>query len=128
MAIVYATSLKNTRLQAVVTALGNNSQLVIGTDALNGGATGVLASIPLANPPATVTGGVLTLANLPRTTTATGTGVAAKAELRSSSGSVVASNLVVDDEEGQGIDVVINALEVSSGQSVQVSAGTIIHG
>lgn len=126
MAIVYNTTLKNTRLQAVVTALGNNAKLVIGTSALNG-ATGVLAEIVLANPPATVDAGVFSLAGVPRSGTAVGAGNAAKAELRTSADVVIASNLNVG-LDGSGAEVIINALAVSVGQSVQVNAGTITHG
>lgn len=124
MAVVYSTPVKNTRLQAVVTAIGNDGVLVIGTSAL-AGAVGVLVTVPLANPPATVAGGVLTLASAPRTATATGTGVAAFADIRTSAGVVVCSGLTVGTV---GTDIIMNAVEVSSGQTVQVSAGTITHG
>jgi len=124
MAVVYSTAVKNTRLQAVVTALGTAGVLVIGTSAL-AGATGVLATIPLQNPAATVTNGVLTLAGLPLTANATASGTAAKAELRDSSGTVVCSGLTVGTAS---TDIIINATAVSNGQTVQVTAGTITHG
>lgn len=127
MAIVYNTTVKNARLQAVVTALGNNAKMVIGTSALAGGATGVLAEIVLANPPATIAGGVLTVAGVPRSGIATGAGNAAKAELRTSADVVIASDLNVG-LDGSGAEVIINAIAVSVGQSVQVNAGTITHG
>lgn len=124
MAVIYSTPLKNTRLQAVVTAIGNNGLLVIGTAALNG-ATGVLATIPLAATAGTVTGGVLTFSGVPRTANATGTGIAALAELRTSAGVVVCSGLTVDTTAA---NIILNAIEVSAGQLVQMTAGTITHG
>lgn len=124
MAVIYNTALKNTRLQAVVTALGNNAELVIGTSALAGG-TGILVRIPLAATAATVAGGVLTIAGVPRTADATGTGVAAKAELRDGTDNVVVSGLTVGTSDA---NVIINAVEVSTGQVVQLTAGTITHG
>ena len=92
MAIIYSNTVKNTRMQAVVTAIGNGGSLVIGTSTLNA-ATGVLATIPLSDPSFTVANGVMTMGDIPLTTTATGTGVAAKAELRSAAGTVIASGL-----------------------------------
>lgn len=127
MAVTYSTTAKNNRLQAVIDLLdagGGPAVLVIGTSALSGG-TGVLATIPLADPCATKSGGVLTLAGMPKSATASGTGTAAKAELRDSDGTVVVSGLTVDTSAA---DIIINAVEISSGQTVQITSGTITHG
>lgn len=124
MAVVYSTPLKNTRLQAVVTAIGNDGVLVIGTAGLNG-AAGVLVTIPLASVAGTVTGGVLTFSGVPRSANATGTGVAALAEIRTSAGVTVCSGLTVGTA---GTNIILNAAEISSGQLVQMTAGTITHG
>lgn len=127
MAIVYNTTLKNTRLQDVIDAIdaaASFGTLVIGTSALSG-ATGVLATITLPKPSATKTGGVLTLSGVPLTTTATAAGTAAKAELRDSIGTVVASDLTVGTT---GTDITINATAISVGQTVQLNSGTITHG
>lgn len=124
MAVNYSTAVKNARLQAVISALGTAGTLVIGTSAL-AGSTGVLATIPLQNPAATVNNGVLTLAGLPLTANATATGTAARAELRDSAGTVVCTGLTVGTS---GTDIIINATAVSNGQTVQVTAGTITHG
>lgn len=123
MALNYSTAVKNARLQAVVDALGSGALLVIGTSALSG-ATGVLASVPFASPAFTVAGGVMTAASLPRTITATAAGTAAKAELRTSGGTVIASGLTVGTS---GTDVIINATSISVGQTVQVTVGAITH-
>ncbi len=123
MGISYATTTKNNRLTAVVTDLGSTSVLVIGTSAL-AGATGVLATIPLASTPFTISGGVATLAGTPRTATASGTGTAAKAELRTGGGTVIASDMTVGTS---GTDIIINATNISSGQTVQCTAGSITH-
>lgn len=123
MAVVYSTSLKNTRMNAVVAAIGAGGTLVIGTSAL-AGATGVLVTVPLAATAATVSNGVLTLSGVPLTATSTATGVAAKAEIRSSSGAVV-TGLTVGTS---GTDVTINATSISIGQTVQVTSGVITHG
>lgn len=125
MAIVYSNAVKNARLQAVIDALGTGAVLVVGTSALNGAATGVLATIPLADPAFTLGTASMTLAGTPRSATASATGTAAKAELRTSAGVVVVSGLTVGTSSQ---DFVINATAISSGQTVQVTAGTINHG
>lgn len=124
MALNYSVAVKNARLQAVVDALGTAGVLVIGTSALAGGAPGILASVPFANPAFNVAAGAMTVNSLPRTVTATAAGTAAKAELRHSDGTVVASGLTVGTS---GTDVIINATAVSVGQTVQVTVGTITH-
>jgi hypothetical protein len=124
MPISYSTPTKNARLQAVVDAIGVSGLIVIGTSALAGGGTGVLASVPLDNPSFTIAGGVMTLAGTPRTVNASATGVAAKAELRTSGGVVIADGLTVGTA---GTDFIINATAISIGQVVQVTAGSITH-
>lgn len=125
MAVNYSTAAKNARLTAVVNLLGTAGVLVIGTSAL-AGATGLLVSIPLANPGATVANGVLTVAGVPRQANATGAGTAALAELRDSAGTVIVSGLTVG-LAASGADVIIHATAVSVGQTVQCTAGTITH-
>lgn len=126
MAINYSTAVKNNRLTQVVNAVDGGAGagvLVIGTSALSG-ATGVLASITLADPCGTVSAGVLTLSGLPKSATASATGTAALAELRDSTGTVVASGLTVGTSAA---DIIINATAISVGQTVQINSGTITH-
>lgn len=126
MTINYSTAVKNSRLTEVMNAIdagAGDGVLVIGTSSLSG-ATGVLATIPLAKPSATIAGGVLTLAGVPVSATAVATGTAAKAELRDSTGTVIASGLTVGVT---GADVLVGSTSISSGQIVQVTSGTITH-
>lgn len=124
MALNYSTAVKNARLQAVVDAIGAAGELVIGTAALAGTGTGVLARVPFANPSFTVAGGVMTAGALPRTITAIAAGTAAKAEFRHTDGTVVVSGLTVGTA---ATDIIINATAVSVGQTVQLTVGTITH-
>lgn len=135
MAVTYASSLKTDRLKLVVNALGTATaptisvtgtaagSLVVGTSALSG-ATGVLCTIPLATTPATVSGSVLTLSGVPLSATASGTGTAALAELRNNAGTVIVSGLTVGTS---GSDITISNTSITSGQTVQVTSGTITH-
>lgn len=127
MAIVYSNAVKDNRLQQVIAAIdagAGNGTLVIGTSALSG-ATGVLATITLAKPSATKLNGVLTISGVPLQVAASAAGTAAKAELRDSTGLVVASNLTVGTS---ATDIIINSVTISTNQIVQITSGTITHG
>lgn len=123
MALAYPNATKVARMNAIVTLLGSAGKLVIGTSALSG-ATGVLASVPLANPAGTVAGaGVLTL-TVPQSVAAAAAGTAAKAELRDNAGTVVATLSVGTS----GADVIINNASITAGQTVQLTVGSLTHG
>jgi hypothetical protein len=125
MAPRYNNNVKNTRLAAVVSAIGGTGKLVIGTASLAGGASGVLASVDLANPAFTVDNGVMTLGGLPLTAIAANAGTAALAELRAGNGVVVADQLTVGTSN---TDIIINTVNVSQGQTIQIIGGSITHG
>jgi len=117
MPITYSNAVKTARTQVVIDAIGPAGILAIqksdGTD---------LALIPCANPSFTQVNGVMTYNGVPRTVNAVGAGNAAKAEFRHSSGTVVLSGLTVGTA---GTDIIINAVSITVGQSVQATVGTI---
>ena len=140
MAVVYGDTLKTNRLQvmsdrvagktaAAATGSATAGQLVIGTSALAGG-TGVLATIALPTAPFVVSGAGTVLATLqgtPLSATASATGTAAKAELRTNGGaSVEVSGLTVGSPSG--FDINLTSASITSGQTVTVTSGTITHG
>jgi hypothetical protein len=131
MPIAYSTATKNNRLSmallaaAVTPASGasvdaNSSfgKLVIGT----AGMAAVLATITLLKPSFSISGGVATLLGVPLSATASGTGTAAAAQLQDSAGNAIGSGLTVGTS---GTDIVINAVAISSGQTVTITAGAI---
>jgi hypothetical protein len=135
MSVTYAATLKTNRMQLVADLIASKTAasstgtatagfLVIGTSALSG-ATGVLATITLSATPGTVSGSVFTLSGTPLSATATGTGTAALAEFRNTAGTVIVSGLTVGTS---GTDITINATAISTGQTVQITSGTITHG
>lgn len=135
MSVIYNATVRTNRLTVVNDAIngktfvpasgaGAAGSLVIGTSALSG-ATGVLATVPLKNPAATVSGNVLTIdvtGGLSGTASATGT--AALAEIRNSSGAVVVSGLTVGLS---GADIIVNSSSIATGQTVVIISGTITH-
>jgi len=135
MAVTYSSTLKTNRMQLVAdlisskvaassTGTASAGSLVIGTSALSG-ATGVLATVTLSATAGTVSGNVFTLSGVPLSVTASATGTAALAEFRNNAGTVIVSGLTVATSGG---DITINSTSITSGQTVQVTAGTITHG
>lgn len=125
MAVVYNTTLKNTRMTDVVTAIGATGFLNIYT---TGGGT-LLASIPLANPAGTVTSGVLTFSGTPLTESsanASGTAVSATVSTAANgAGTVVISGLTVGTSSA---DIILSSTSIVSGQPVTITSASITHG
>ena len=135
MAVVYNATLKTNRMQLVAdliatkiaaasTGAGSAGQLVIGTASLSG-ATGVLATIALPNPPFTISGAVATLQGVPLSVAASATGTAALAALRNNAGTDVATGLTVGTS---ATDIILGTTSITSGGTVTITAGTITHG
>lgn len=127
MSVIYATTLKNTRMDAVNSAIGAGGKLVIGTSALSG-ATGVLATLALDGTSAfgASSNGVITLDCTPAlSATAAADGTAAKAEFRTSADAVVVSGLTVGVGSG---DIQLATVEFGIGVTVSITAGSITHG
>lgn len=122
MAVTYTTALKNTRLDAVVTAIGASGKLEIGT----AGMASVLATITLEATAGTTSGGVLTFSSFPKTdTSADNTGTAAAARIRTAADADVITGLTVGTS---GTDIVLDSVSITSGQPVVISSASITHG
>lgn len=122
MSVVYNTTLKNTRMTDVVTALGASAKIKIYTAGLGT----LLAQIPLANPAGTVTGGVLTFSGTPLTeSSADATGTAAAAIVVDGSNVTIISGLTVSSTTG---DIVLSSVNIVAGQPVTLTAASITHG
>lgn len=125
MAVTYAAGVKTTRMQAVRDAIDAGAgpgTLEIGTAAM---AT-VLATITLADPASSVAGSVLTLLGVPLSDTAAdATGTAAAARIRTSAAADVVTGLTVGTA---GTDIVLDSVNITAGQTVTITAGTITHG
>lgn len=125
MSIIYTSTLKDTRMNSVVTAIGTSGFLVIGDGTLAAPATGILAKIPLAATAGTVTTGVLTLSGLPLSVSATGTGTASKAQLWTSANAAIVTGMTVGTS---GTDIVLGTAAINSGNTVTITAAAITHG
>jgi hypothetical protein len=121
MAVTYTTAVKNSRMDAVITALGAAGVMEIGT----AGMGAVLATFTFDNPAGASGGaGVLTFAFVANTVAAGDTGVAAAARLRTSGATDIVTGLTVGTG---GTDIIIDNTSINNGQNVTVSAATITH-
>ena len=123
MAVVYSTTLKNTRLDAVTTAIGATGQLLIGT----AGMATTLATITLSNPAAAAAAsGVLTLSGFPKSdTSADATGTPAAAKITDGTNDVV-TGLTVGT--ATTANIVISSTAITAGETVTVNSGVFTHG
>ena len=121
MAVTYTTAVKNSRLSAVVTAIGATGVLEIGTTAMGT----VLATIPLAATAGTVSAGVLTLTQALLDTSADATGTAAAARIRTATGGTdIITGLTVGTS---GSDINLNSVSIVAGLEVSITSATITH-
>lgn len=122
MAVTYSTAVKNSRLQAVIDAIGSGGLLKIGTTGMGS----VLATITMANPAfAAPSAGAMSLAGAISDTAADATGTAAEATISTSGGTVVISGLTVGTS---GANINLNSVAIQINQTVTISSGTITHG
>ena len=124
MAVTYTTAVKNARMTAVrdqIDAGSGPGILQIGT----AGMGTVLAEITLDDPCGTVSSGVLSLSNFPRSdTSANATGTAAAARIRDSSGTDVIIGLTVGLSAA---DIILDSLSITAGQQVTINTAALTH-
>jgi len=127
MSVIYAISLKNTRMTSVVTAIDNGGagSLLFG-DSTSFVGVHLLASITFNATCGTVSGGVLTFSGTPLVdSSAANTGTAAQGEVEDGVGHVVISGLTIATSAA---DIVLSSTSIVAGQSVTITSATITHG
>lgn len=125
MAVTYSNATKQARLEAVIAAIDAGAgpgTLEIGTTSM----ASVLATLTLADPCGTASGGTLTFDFDPDITdsSADNSGTAAAARIKDSNGTVIISGLTVGTS---GTDIVLTSVSITAGQTVTLSTGTITH-
>lgn len=125
MAVVYATTLKTTRLNAVVTAIDAGS--AAGKLKIRNSSNTVLATLTLADPCGTVSGDTLTFDFDPdiSDSSADATGTAENAIITDSDDNIIVSGLTVGTSS---TNVVMDSTSITAGQVVTITTGTITHG
>ncbi len=124
MAVNYTTAVKSARMTAVRDQIDAGS----GPGVLQIGTTGmgtVLVEVTLDDPCGTVTSGVLSLSNFPRSdTSANATGTAAAARIRDSNGNDVITGLTVGLSAA---DVILDSVSITAGQTVTINTAAFTH-
>jgi hypothetical protein len=122
MAVNYASSLKSTRMQAVINAIDAATPGTL--EICSAGYAAVLVSMALAKPSFTESGGVITMASIPRSGIASASGTAGIARIKDGNGNIIVSGLTVNTT---GADINLNSISITAGQTVTLSSGTITH-
>ena len=121
MPIVYSQAAINARLMAVVSTIdagaGPGVMDIYTTTSV------LAASIPLAKPSGSASGGVLTFFT-PQAGTTLANGVAATANIQDSNGNPVVSGLTVGNSSAY--DVILNEPNINSGQIIALTSAIII--
>ena len=132
MSITYSTAANNARLQACLNATGTaagasvNGQSGAGKLQLLTASSSVLVTFTLQQPPFSISGGTATLLGTTLTATATGSGVAALANLLDGANNVVGGGMTVGMGSGFDVNVSSGTLTISSGDTVNINATSYI--
>lgn len=118
MAVTYATAVKTARITATRDHFAN------GTLEILTAADGVLATFGLDAAGGTISGAVWTLVFDASTVAASGSGTAAKAQIKNSGSTANLTGLTVGTS---GSDINLDSVSITSGQNVTLSSATITH-
>lgn len=127
MAVIYASGVRTTRMNAVKDAIDAGS----GPGKIEIGTTGmalVLATITLEDPCGSVSGDVLTF-TMPKSDTSADAGApdtAAAARIKDSDGNIIVSGLTAG-LIGASPNVVLDSTSITAGQTVTLTAASITH-
>lgn len=123
MGVIYASAVRTDRMDVVLAAIDAGSGA--GKIKIFTSGDSLLATLTLADPAGSVSGDVLTFDCSPAlSTTASGTGTAAKATITDSDDNVIVSGLTAGTS---GTNFVFDSVSFTSGQSVTLTAGTLTH-
>ena len=118
MAVTYNAAVKTERMEATMGYFANGSlEIMTSSDVL-------LATFGLDAAGGSVSGSVWTLIFDSETVSATGTGTAAKAQIKTSGGSAHLTGLTVGAGSG---DINLDSVSITAGQEVTLSSATITH-
>jgi hypothetical protein len=126
----YSTELRNAKLAANTTIIGNSGRLEIyaGTMPATGGAEGtLLASFTLGIPFAPAPSNGVQSPTLPSATTGVANGTAGWARVTKSDGSTAVMDCTVG-LSGSGAQIILNTLSISTGVAVSITSWTITAG
>lgn len=118
MAVTYNTAAKTARMTATRDYFANGTLEILTSG------DSVLATFGLDTDGGDISGAVWTLVFDASTVTATGTGTAAKAQIKTSGGSAHLTGLTVGTS---GTDIVLDNTSIATGQDISLTSATITH-
>lgn len=123
MPVNYDPPLKDTRMNAVLSAIDSNASP--GTmEIASPGFTTIIAIIILSKPSFSESAGVLTMLGAPKSVAAIGSGTATLARIKDGAGNTHINNLSVGVS---GSDINLSNTTITLGQTVTINGGTITH-
>ena len=123
MSVTYDTSTKSARMAATILQIDNNASPAF-IEICTAAFAAVLVTITLADPSFTESGGVITMAGVPKSGVAGATGTAAVARIKDGGNTTKVNNLTVGTS---GSDLNFISTSFTTGQTVTLTAGTITH-
>jgi hypothetical protein len=123
MAVNYDTPTKSARMAATILQIDANAAPAF-IEICSAAFAAILVTITLSDPSFTESGGVITMANAPKSGVAGTSGTAAVARIKDGGGTIKTNNLTVGTS---GSDINLNSVAITSGQTVTLTAGTITH-
>lgn len=118
MSVTYNVAVKEDRMEATMAYFANGTLEILTS------ANAVLATFGLASDGGEVSGAVWAIEFDADTVTASGTGTAAKAQLKTSGGSAHLTGLTVGTS---ATDIVLDNTSIAAGQEVSLTSATITH-
>lgn len=120
MAVIYSPAIRTARMKAVLSAIGPNGKLEIGT----AGMSTVLATVPLDTPAGSVSGDVLTIQTPLVDSSAADSGTAAEARIRTSADTDVITGLTVGLSAA---DIILDDVAIVAGNAITITTAEITH-
>lgn len=124
MAVTYRASLKTTRMTDVMNDIDSGAGAGY-IEICSASYAAVLATLTLSDPCGSVSGDTLTLTMPKSDTSADNTGTAAVARIKESTGTTIVNDLTVGTS---GANINLNSLSITSGGTVTLTAGALVHG
>ena len=125
MTVSYVSTLKTTRMVAVINAIDANAASPGFIEIGNAGMAAVLCTITLQKPSFSESSGVITMLGAPLSANGSANDTAAAARIKDGGGDIVATGLTVGTTSG--FDIVLNSTAITVGQPVTLNSMTITH-
>lgn len=123
MAVNYDAATKTARMVQTISQIDNNASPAT-IEICTAAYAAVLVIITLSKPSFTESGGVITMAGVPKSSVAGNSGTATVARIKDGGGTTKVNNLSVGTSAS---DINLNSTSITAGQTVTLTSGAITH-